>query len=47
MAAVLRNGKATVPRGDEKLEVGDEVILFVRHAEADMAQLVFPGTETA
>ena len=46
VAAVLRNGKATVPRGDEKLEVGDEVILFVRHAEADMAQLVFPGTET-
>lgn len=46
VAAVLRNGKAIVPRGDEKLEVGDEVIVFVRRAEAAVAQLIFPGTET-
>ena len=43
VAAVLRDGRATVPRGDYKLEVGDEVILFVRQAEAGIANLVFPG----
>lgn len=43
VAAVLRDGRATVPRGDHKLEVGDEVILFVRQSEADMASLLFPG----
>jgi trk system potassium uptake protein TrkA len=43
VAAVLRNGRATVPRGDHKLEIGDEVILFVRRAEAGIANLVFPG----
>jgi trk system potassium uptake protein TrkA len=47
VAAVLRDGKATVPRGDYKLEVGDEVILFVLQSEAGMANLVFPGSETA
>lgn len=45
VAAVIHNGRAIVPRGDQKLEVGDEVILFVRHSEAWMAQLVFPGPE--
>lgn len=46
VAAVLRNGRATVPRGDYKLEIGDDVILFVRQAEADIANLVFPGVES-
>jgi trk system potassium uptake protein TrkA len=46
VAAVLRDGKATVPRGDYKLEIGDEVILFVLQSEAAMANLVFPGSET-
>jgi len=45
VAAVLRGGRATIPRGDDRLEVGDDVILFVRHAEASMAQLLFPGPE--
>jgi len=45
VAAVLRDGNVTVPRGDQRLEVGDEVILFVRQAEAGLAQLVFPGSE--
>ncbi len=46
VAAVLRNGRATVPRGDDRLEIGDEVILFVRQAEAAIANLVFPGSST-
>jgi trk system potassium uptake protein TrkA len=45
VAAVLRDGRAAVPRGDYRLEVGDEVILFVRRAEAGTASLVFPGSE--
>lgn len=47
VAAVLRGGKVTVPRGDHVLEEGDEVIVFVRESEAGLAQLVFPGQETA
>jgi trk system potassium uptake protein TrkA len=46
VAAALRNGRATVPRGDYKLEIGDEVILFVRREEAGIANLVFPGVQT-
>jgi trk system potassium uptake protein TrkA len=45
VAAVLHNGRAIVPRGDQQLEIGDEVILFVRQSEAWMAQLVFPGPD--
>jgi Trk K+ transport system NAD-binding subunit len=44
---VLRRGRAIVPRGDETLEAGDEVVIFVRREEAAMAQLVFPGSESA
>jgi trk system potassium uptake protein TrkA len=47
VAAVLRGGKVTVPRGDHVLEEGDEVIVFVRESEAGLAQLVFPGAESA
>lgn len=47
VAAVLRGGQAIVPRGDQRLEVGDEVILFVQRDEAAMANLVFPGQESA
>jgi trk system potassium uptake protein TrkA len=45
VAALLRNGRATIPKGDDRLEVGDDVILFVRRAEASMAQLLFPGPD--
>ncbi len=45
VAAVIRGGRATVPRGDHRFEVGDEVIVFVREEEAGMANLVFPGGE--
>ncbi len=46
VAAVQRNGRNIVPRGDQQLEVGDKVILFVRQSEKDLAQLVFPGADT-
>lgn len=46
VAAILREGTAIVPHGAHKLEVGDEVILFVSQAEVAMAQLVFPGAES-
>jgi trk system potassium uptake protein TrkA len=45
VAAVLHNDRAIVPRGDQQLEVGDEVILFVKESEAEIAQLVFPGPD--
>lgn len=47
VAAVLRDGTAVVPSGNHVLEVGDEVILFVRQEEISMAHLVFPGTESS
>lgn len=46
VAAILRNGHATIPRGRDRLETGDDVILFVRSSEAGMAQLLFPGPDT-
>jgi trk system potassium uptake protein TrkA len=46
IAAVVRGGQVSVPRGDYRLEVGDEVIVFVAKPEVSMAQLVFPGPET-
>jgi trk system potassium uptake protein TrkA len=47
VAAVLRGGRAIVPRGDQTLEVDDEVILFVLQSEASLARLFFPGPETS
>ena len=46
VAAVLRGGKAIIPHGDDELEVGDEVILFVRRSEIATANLLFPGSES-
>jgi trk system potassium uptake protein TrkA len=46
VAAILRGGRASIPRGDHRLEVGDDVILFVRRAEVGMAQLLFPGPDS-
>ncbi len=45
VAAVVRDGKVTVPRGRDALRVGDDVILFVQRSEAAMIQLLFPGNE--
>jgi len=45
VAAVLRDGRARIPRGEDALQVGDDVILFVRRSEVAMAQLVFPGAD--
>jgi trk system potassium uptake protein TrkA len=46
VAAVVRDGKATIPRGDDRLEVGDDVVLFIKRAEVGMAQLLFPGPDS-
>lgn len=46
VAAILRSGRAMIARGDLRLEVGDDVILFVRRAEVSMAQLLFPGPDS-
>jgi trk system potassium uptake protein TrkA len=43
VAAIVRGGRALIPSGDHKIEVGDDVILFVREDEVGMAQLLFPG----
>jgi len=45
VAAILRDGRARIPRGDDRIEVGDDVILFVSRAEVGTAQLLFPGPE--
>jgi len=47
VAAVVRDGKVFIPRGDDVLEVDDEVILFVRRSEVGTAYLLFPGPDTA
>lgn len=47
VAALLRNGEATIPRGRDRLAPGDDVILFVRAEESDLAQLYFPGPDSA
>lgn len=47
VAAILRGNRAIVPRGDEVLEVGDQVVVFVLQSEAGLASLLFPGPETA
>ena len=45
IAAILRGGRTIVPRGQSQLEVGDEVILFVRAEEIGTAHLLFPGRD--
>lgn len=43
VAAVARNGKVFVPRGNDRLEAGDLVILFVHQKELDTVNLIFPA----
>ena len=45
VGAVARGSKVFVPRGTDRLEVGDLVILFVREEELSTVQLLFPGRE--
>jgi len=45
VAAILRDGRATIPRGQDRIEVGDDVVLFVKSSEAGMVQLLFPGPD--
>ena len=42
---MVRSGKVFVPRGPDRLEVGDLVILFVKEEELDTVKLLFPGRE--
>jgi Trk K+ transport system NAD-binding subunit len=43
VGVVVRGSKVFVPRGPDKLEAGDLVILFVREEELGTVQLLFPG----
>jgi trk system potassium uptake protein TrkA len=45
VGAVVRGERVFVPRGSDRLEVGDLVILFVHEQELDTARLLFPGRE--
>jgi trk system potassium uptake protein TrkA len=45
VGAVARGRKVFVPRGQDRLEPGDLVILFVRTEELDTVQLLFPSRE--
>lgn len=45
VGAVVRGRKVFVPRGKDRLEVGDLVILFVRQEEIDTVRLLFPGRD--
>jgi len=45
VGAVVRGEKVFVPRGRDRLEVGDLVILFVHQEELDTVKLLFPGVD--
>ncbi len=45
VGAVARGEKVFVPRGTDRLEVGDVVILFVQDEHLPTAHLLFPGRE--
>ena len=45
VAAILRDGKASIPTGRDELRTGDSVVLFVRQSELGTAQLLFPGPD--
>ena len=45
VAAILRDGRASIPTGQDELRPGDTAILFVREAELGMVQLLFPGPD--
>lgn len=45
VGAVVRGSRVFVPRGPDRLEAGDLVILFVRKEELGTVQLLFPGRD--
>ena len=45
VGAVVRDDKVFVPRGKDRLQVGDLVILFVQEDELDTVRLLFPGRD--
>jgi len=45
VGAVVRGDRVFVPRGPDRLDVGDLVILFVQEEELDTVKLLFPGHE--
>ncbi len=45
VGAVVRGDKVFVPRGNDRLQVGDLVILFVKEDELDTVRLLFPGRD--
>ena len=45
IGAVARGERVFVPRGPDRLEVGDTVILFVQQEHLPTVQLLFPGRE--
>jgi trk system potassium uptake protein len=45
VGAVMRGDEVFVPRGNDRLEAGDLVILFVHESELDTVRLLFPGRE--
>jgi trk system potassium uptake protein TrkA len=46
VGAVKRGDRVFVPHGNDRLEVGDLVFLFVHEDELDTARLLFPGRDT-
>jgi len=47
VGAVVRGKSVFVPRGGDRLQVGDLVILFVHKDEVDKVHLLFPGRDEA
>jgi trk system potassium uptake protein TrkA len=43
VGAILRGGAAIVPRGDDRVEPGDRIIVFSTHEAADRVQSYFSG----
>lgn len=46
IGAILRGGTAIVPRGDDRVEPGDRIIVFSTHQAADRVQAYFSGQAT-
>jgi trk system potassium uptake protein TrkA len=45
VGAVVRGERVFVPRGNDRLEVGDTVVIFVKEEHVPTVHLLFPGRE--